>query len=185
MSYHDSGHYARETGEVFRLLRGMLRRVVVTLHNAARWQVTGRQGNNPETFEAEAFAGIGFAARPPANGNPEAIAAAIGGTASTVIIATRDEATRQASVGSLGVGETAVYNDKAVIVIKANGTVEIRLVGGVAVPLATKADLDSLRAIFANWTPVASDGGAALKTAIIAASPLGWHPTGTTVLKGQ
>lgn len=114
--------------------------------------------------------------------------AAVGGTKTPAIVATRDEATRKAAVGNLAEGETAVYNDKAVIVLKADGTVEIRLVGGVAIPLATKQDLIDLRTKLLSWTPVAMDGGAALKlilTTWLGPGPVYSWPAGTTVLKGQ
>lgn len=185
MSYKNSADFARQTGEALRLLRGSIRRMAITLTESAIWRVIGRQGNEPETIDSEQFGGVGFYARPPASGKPEAVVVAVGGAATTAIVATRDEATRAASVGNLAAGETAVYNDKAVIVVKADGSVEIRLVGGAAVPLALKSDLDALRAVFAAWVPVATDGGLALKTAVLAAAPAGWHPVGTTVLKGQ
>jgi hypothetical protein len=105
-----------------------------------------------------------------------------------VLTAFRDEATRQAVAGGLADGETCVYNDKAIIIVKADGTVEIRLAGGVAIALATKADLDKLRANFNSWTPVPNDGGAALKAIMVAAAGILGLPTwpvGTTVLKAQ
>ena len=127
-------------------------------------------------------------ARPPAGVKPEAIAVSIAGNKATAIVATRDEATRQAVAGDLAEDETAIFNTQALVVVKADGTVEIRLAGGVASPLATKADLDKLRANFSSWTPVANDGGAALKAVMTAAGGIlhgsDW-PVGTTVLKGQ
>lgn len=46
-------------------------------------------------------------------------------------------------------------------------------------PLALYSAVTSLKSIFNAWTPVAADGGAALKTALAA-----WNPGGTAVLKG-
>ncbi len=49
-----------------------------------------------------------------------------------------------------------------------------------ALPLATKADLDSLKTVFDAWVVAPSDGGGALKTALES-----WTPAGTSVLKGK
>lgn len=50
--------------------------------------------------------------------------------------------------------------------------------------LATHQDLVSLKNILNSWTPVAMDGGAALKTLLTSLISTGW-PFGTLVTKGQ
>jgi phage gp45-like len=188
MTWRESSDFGKETGELLRLVRGLIRRMRVTLTTGARWQLLGQRGGagGDETIDVEAFTGIGVYARPPSSGNPEAITAAVGGARTPVIVATRDEATRRAVAGDLAEGETAVYNDKAIVVIKADGTVEIRLVGGVAVPLATKADLDVLRTAISSAAIALGAGGAAdiVAKADLALAPKPW-PVGTTVLKAQ
>jgi hypothetical protein len=60
---------------------------------------------------------------------------------------------------------------------------EIRAGGSAA--LALKSDLDDLKASLSAWVPVATDGGAALKTQLTTDGIIGpgW-PVGTTTLKG-
>lgn len=188
MTYRTSEDFAQETSPFRRFVRGMIRRVAVTLTQTARWQVLGQRGGQggDETDEVEPFTGIGFYSRPPRSGNPEAVTAAIGGSKTRAIIATRDEATRQAAVGNLEEGETAVYNDQAVIVVKADGTVEIRLVGGLAVALATKADIDALKSWAATHihnVPGVTAGGATVPSLVPTLAPP--NATGTTVLLAQ
>ncbi|HSR79107.1 MAG TPA: hypothetical protein VLN57_21215 [Xanthobacteraceae bacterium] len=57
---------------------------------------------------------------------------------------------------------------------------------GGAVPLATVPDLNALKSAIQGWMPVANDGGAALKAALLAlfAGPPTW-PAGTTVLEAK
>jgi len=123
--------------------------------------------------------GVGFYARPAATGKPEAVLVNIGSESGhPVLVATRDKTLQVA----LAEDETAVCTSKAVILIKKTGQVCITdRSGGVAVPLATKADLDALRTAITGAVPVGGDGGAALKTAMLA----GTWPVGTQILKGQ
>lgn len=185
MTYRTGEDHAKETGDVLRLLRGMVRRMVVTLTSAARWQLLGQRGGvgGDETVQLEPFTGIGFYSRPPSSGNPEAAVAAIGGTATSVVVATRDEKTRQAVAGDLQEGETAVYNDKAIIIVKADSTVEIRLVGGVAIALPTLADVQAIRNALNGHTHTYIPGtGSPTLTTV---NPVVPAPSGTTVLKAQ
>jgi phage baseplate assembly protein V len=81
-------------------------------------------------------------------------------------------------------GEVTVYNDAgARVALLDDGTVEARSDAGVAVPLATKADLDNLKAAISGAVIVANDGGASLQSTILAA--LEAWPVGTSVLKGE
>lgn len=201
MSYRTSEDHAQETSSFRRFVRGMIRRVAVTLTQTAQWQVLGQRGGQggDETIEVEPFTGIGFYSRPPSSGNPEAIAVAIGGNKAMAVVATRDEATRQKMVGDLGDGETAVYNDLAKLVVKNDGTVAALLPNGIAIPLALQLDLTILRAAISGAAISVGAGGAAT---IVAACDTAattacaglvpprapgtppW-PIGTAVLKGQ
>ena len=77
-------------------------------------------------------------------------------------------------------GDTGTYNHAGLKVqLKASGTIEAGA-SGPFLELATKADLDALKAIFDNWITVPNDGGAALKTDLLA-----WSPSGTTKFKAE
>ena len=178
--------HARATDPLARLLRGLVRRFSVSTTRGALWQLLGLRGldGDDEVTSVEVFHGIGIAARPPASGKPEAIVVNVGGAKAPVIVATRDQKTLDAvlaDVGELEAGSTLVYAAGAVIYVRANGTVEIRTPGGTAGALALEANLTALRAAIQGAVISPGDGGAALKTAILAAS---WT-TGTTVLKGE
>jgi phage gp45-like len=185
MSYRTAEDFAREAREWWRLLRGQIRRGAVTLTSSTLWQVLGQRGGagGDETWNIEPFTGIGIYARPPSSGNPEAIVVAIGGAKTTAIVATRDEATRKLGAGDLAEGETCVFNDKARIIVKADGTVEIRLHGGVAIPLATLADVQAIRAALDGHSHTYVPGSGTPTTTT--ANPAVPAPVGTTVLKAQ
>jgi phage gp45-like len=177
------GDFAAALGEHARRLAGMARRFVVTLSTKAIWQLKGHTLPNGviETRQAEVFSGIGFYSRPADGGKPEAFAIFTGdGGGNPVVVATRDEATRAASVGDLAAGETAIYTDKAVVIVKADGSIEARSVGGVAVELATKADLAKLESAILGATVVGGDGGASLRTTMSAGLPTSLHGAGGT-----
>lgn len=128
MTYRLPKDFADESKSIPRLLGGLIRRMAVTISDAARWQLLGQRGGQggDETVEVENFSGIGFYARPPSSGGkPEAIVAAIGGAKAQVIVATRDEATRAAMAGGIDDDETAVYNSHALLLVKADGTIEV------------------------------------------------------------
>lgn len=177
--------FMKEIGTDARRLAGMLRRFAITLTTRALWQVTGHRlpfdpSGTKETHDAEVFGGIGFYARPPSSGKPQAIAVFLGdGVGRPVVVAVRDEATRQAIAGGLDEGETAVFTDKAIVVIKASGKVEIRSAAGVALPLPTRADLLALTALVASSATYAAFQGA------VAALVAGGWPIGTLTLKAE
>lgn len=180
-----SADKAAATGDLARRAAGMIRRMAVGVTSRTFWQVLGHQllDGLRETRSAEVFQGVGIVARPPNGSSTETIVVfPAGGAAQPVIVGARDVATARAAVGELAPDETAIYTSAAVIVIKAGGTVEIRTPGGTAVPLATKADLEALRSAIVGAATVAGDGGAAFKTALLAAWP---GPVGTTVLKAE
>lgn len=182
---------AEAVGTKARELAGKIRRMIITRASDALWQVLGHTllDDEIETHEAELFGGIGFAARPNATEDVEAIVAFVGdGAASPIIIATRQEA-RRIAVADLAEAETQIHNsaigaNATLIRIKANGTVEIRTAGGVAERLPTMADIAALRATFNSHThsylpgpdPAALTAPPTLPAAVA---------TGTVVLKAQ
>jgi phage gp45-like len=113
---------------------GMVRRMAISLTSKVLWQLVGFQlpDGSKEVSKAEAFTGIGFFARPPSSGSPEAIVVSVGDASAPMIVAVRDEKTRAAIVGALKVGESAVYNDKAIVYVKDDGTIEARTATGLA-----------------------------------------------------
>lgn len=163
----------------------MARRMAITLTSKVLWQLGGFRlpDGSQEVINAEPFTGAGFYSRPPASGQPEAIVINIESASAPMIIAIRDEKTRAAIVGALQLGETAIYTDKSLFKINADGTMEGRSAGGSAGFLGTLADLQALKSAIQGWTPVANDGGAALKTALTTLFA-NW-PVGTTKLKGE
>ena len=182
MTWRSPKDLAVETGEAFRRLSGAIRRLAVTLTDGTRWQVIGKRDGTAgdEVVAVEVFGSIGIYARPPAGAKAEVIAVAPGGARALVAAGARDEATRQAAAGDLEPGETAVYTDKARILIKADGTVEIATLGGTALPLATKADIDALRSYISTHTHPSPAGGST-------GTPSTPPPTaaGTAVLKAE
>ncbi len=177
-------------------LRGLVRRVSLTLTGTvtaakAIWQVSGVRMLNSkiEVFKAEAFTGIGFFARPPANGKPEVIVLNVSADNETpVIVAARDEATRQASAGGIKADETAAFNSQVIFYLKNDGTIEGRTIGGVAVSLAKASELQALAAHFyGHGHP--STGAGPIPTFVPPDPPgaplVNPGQPGTTVLKGQ
>lgn len=127
---------ARQSVEDFRedtsmlRLRNLARRVVVSLTEAAggAWQALGYKlpGDAEDAREkfnnVEMFGGVGVHARPAASGRVEAVIIHIGADEEhPVIVATRDRAMQV----ELEADETAIFNSKTVIRVKADGTVEI------------------------------------------------------------
>lgn len=201
MTWRSAEDFAKETSAFMRFVRGMVRRLEVTLTSGSIWQLRGQRpgpsGGGDEVLKAEVFSGVGFFAR--AAGAAEAIAVAIGGPGSMAVVATRDEATRKKWDGQVPAGATAVFNPQAALIVKPDGTIVAKLLNGVEIPLALKLDLTILRSALST-APIAvgANGAAAVvaacdvaATAAIATlvpprapgSPL-W-PIGTAVLKGQ
>ncbi len=187
------GEHADAISAAARDVLGRIRRMAVTLTSSAIWQVAGHilLDGDLETRPAEAFTGFGFYARPPAGGTPEAIVVFPGGAANAVIVGTRDEKTRREVfkvVGKLAAGETAVFNAGSIVILKADGTIEIRSIGGVAAPVATKADLSTLVTALTTATAaiIAGNptGAAALQALadVLNPAPGAW-PVGTTKVK--
>lgn len=158
---------------------GAIRRMAVTLTSRALWQLTGFRmpdGKIETLPNAEPFLGFGFHARPPANGKPEAIVLMPhGDSKSVLVVAVRDEKTRQAIAGALSGDETAMFNSQAIVVVKADGTVEVRSKNGTAVPLLTFAE-------FMRHVHLAAGATSNTGTPIPVAPPA---LSGTDVIKGE
>lgn len=173
--------HARATDPRDREIRGMLRRLVVDRTTKAAWKLAGYTmlDGRPEVVNAEVFSGVGFYARPPEGVESEVVTAQVGGREQPIVIAARDEQTRAAVAGSLAADETAVFNTEAIVHLKADGTIEAKSVGGTAVPLATKADVQNLVDYIAALTLPVS-GGSAGPPAVPPDDP-----DGTSKLKGE
>ncbi len=167
--------------EPFRVkVTGSIRRMAIALTARTLWQLVGhRVGTQTETIQAETFSGIGFYARPPSTGKPEAIVLMVGDASAPVVVAVRDEKTRAAIAGALAEDESAVFNTKAIVHVKADGTIEARSASGVAKSLATKDDIDALKSWALTHTHPAPGGATS--------APTDPPPDadGTNVLKGE
>lgn len=165
-------------------VKGMVRRMTVTL-TSKLWQVAGFKllDGKTEAFAAEAFTGIGFFARPPASGKPEAIVIMLSGDGDApVITAVRDEKTRAAIAGALKPDESAVFNSQVILHMTDTGEIRARTKNGVAVSLALKSDVQAVVTAHNAHT----HGGVTVGTAVTSvASALSASPTGTTCLKGH
>jgi hypothetical protein len=189
MSRRSTGDHAQETNPQRRAEIGMIRRVVIGSSGGHAWQALGARGvtTRQETASVEVFAGIGFWSRPPASGRPEAIVGHVAAEADhPVIVGLRDEKTRRAIAGALGVDETMLFNSVAVLYLKANGTVEARTASGVAVELALKSDLAALRSALGTAAIALGAGGAAavVTACDVITAPTPW-PVGTKKFKAE
>ena len=149
---HRSADLAHVGSPEFRGLLGRARRMAVRFTERL-WQLTGHKIEGVrETIESEPFSGVGFYARPPAGSKTaEAVVISIGESAQHhVIIATRDEAIRQVWTDELDAGAdvAAMFTSTTIVLIKPDGTVEIRSKDGTAVPLAKASELQALAAAF-------------------------------------
>lgn len=165
--------------------KALVRRLRVVASKGVKWALEGHEDldGNVESEQVEVFPGVGFYSRPKAGRRVEAVVLKVGGESGhPAIVATRDQDGVKA-LGALAADESAVFNSLAHVTIKASGEVHIAAIGGTAAALATKADLDSLKSTINGWTPVANDGGAALKSALLELFP-SW-PVGTTKLRGE
>lgn len=172
------GEHNNAIGPTMRNALGALRRMAVKLTTKPSWQLLGHLLDGVrETPLAEVFSGIGFYARPRASDRAEAAVIHVGGASQPIIVATRNEDVRR-QIANISEDETAVFNSQAILVIKANGTVEIRAANGVAVPLVTRAEFLGHGHLFA---------GTGAPSAPVAVTPPGSSITfpGTSVLKGQ
>lgn len=119
---------------LFVALRGLVRRMGITSGSGPIWKFIGVRmwDGTDETRDVEPFTGIGFYSQPPASGKPEAIVVMVGDANSPACVATRDEATRSASAGDLAADETAIFNSLVRAHCKADGTIELKTILGIA-----------------------------------------------------
>lgn len=164
--------------------RGLVRRMMVSKAANVIWQLAGvRVYNAQESFEAEVFQGVGFAALPPASGSTEAVVVNAGSANVPVIVATRDEKTRSATVpSSFKAGETCVFTPTSIVYLK-DGRVEVRSPSGSAKRLATLDDLNALK----TWIAAHTHSGGILTGGLTGTPslPAPPSPAGTSVLYGE
>lgn len=189
-----SDDFARDTDPLFLQLKGMIRRMAITLTTKALWQLAGFRmpDGSTETMTVEPFTGIGIYARPPSSTQPQAIVVMVGDAKSPAIIAVRDEQTRAAAIAAIAPNgfapdETALFNSQATLYIKADGTLEARSVNGTAVALALKSDVDNLAAYVDGTSTVPSERLILSVSGAFASGAVGGAPpsTGTKKLKGE
>lgn len=186
--------WREETSPERRRGDGMIRRMPVRLTAGVFWRVEGHRlldGRTKEARDAEVFSGVGFYARPAAGAKAEAIVAFLGDDGQNpVVVATRDEAARKA-IAQLEQNSTAMFNAGAnatIVLIKPDGTVEIRRGNGVAAKLPTLADYNALRTFVNAQFSGPGHTHATPSGTTTATTPVGTPPgapAGTVVLKAQ
>lgn len=129
MSNWSTQELAERIGAHRREMAGRIRKMTISITDESSWQMLGHLAIDPtdrENREIEPFTGIGIYARPPAGSDSaEAIVVQVGGSNCPAIVATRDEATRAAVAGGVQPNETAIFNTLAMLLVKANGTIEV------------------------------------------------------------
>lgn len=151
------GDHGNSVSPTARELYGKIRRMVLGV-TSGLWQVIGHLllDGKREGHDAEPFTGIGFYARPGVGSNPEAIVIFLGeGASAPTVIACRDEDVRRAVVGDLSEDETAMFNTRTMIIVRASGIVEIKAPGGVPRKVAFQ---DEVHAIY-SWLTAHTHSG--------------------------
>lgn len=186
---NETEDWRREVSSSVRTGAAMIRRMAVTLTSGAFWRVVGHKliDGKPETRDAEVFSGIGFYSRPKAGHQVDALVVFPGGAANPIIIATRDEDARKAVAAGIAQDETIAFNSSTIVLVKANGTVEIRTAGGTATKLPTLADHNNLRDAFNAHVHLSAAPSNPTGIPVAGPTPLipVVTPSGTTVLKAQ
>lgn len=150
-----SGHGG--LGMVMRKITSVVRRMRITASSGALWSVD----TSDEEDTAENFENAGFASRPAADDNAEAIVLKVGGESGhPVIVATRNRDSFKILEAGEGIeaGETAIYTSSSMVKIRADGTIELGSIGGSRQALATKADIDALKTWAATHTHLYAPG---------------------------
>lgn len=106
-----------------------------------RWIIT----THGEEDTQDVFHGMGFAARPAAGANAEAIAVAVNGYDHHVIVATRDADTLRRVIAKIGLelGEAMVFSSGTVLKCSA-GKIRAQSHDGTPSPLALKSDVQAI-----------------------------------------
>ena len=185
MTWRDAKDLRDDVSPPRRDLLGRFRRMVIKLTSrsgaaSAIWQMLGHRDElgRAETVDVEVFPGVGIYARPKAGGKAEAVIVHVGGPDQPIAVATRNEDIRRQVLADVKEDETAIYTSTAVVLINADGTIEIRSAGGLAVPLATLADVQAIQAALDLHTHAHGDPTVGTGPAVPA-------PTGTTKLRGE
>ncbi|WP_428262894.1 hypothetical protein [Haliangium sp.] len=151
-------------GRGARRLRSLISRRQLALDESDGERVTalGREAldGSVEEDAMDSFGPVGLVGRPAGDATVEAAVAFVGADGAHPIALGYVDGTRRAVIDAVGLGadETVVYNSQAVVKLLADGTVEIRSLGGTAVPLATKADVERLRDEFLAHLHLAPSG---------------------------
>lgn len=187
--------WLKRTSETFARVADLVRRFVARdTSDPALYEVVGfRDGEDEERDTLEVFGTLGCVARAPADDDTELVAVAVNARDHHVVVAARDVATLRAVVESVGLGsdETVVYTSRAVVKLRADGTVEVRALDGTARPLAYKSDVDAVNARVAALELVFNghvhSGGTLPGGVTGSTTPAATSATveGTSVLKGQ
>ncbi len=183
-----------------RRLRALLswRRLDLDESTGDRATALGREDETGavETDEMDVLAPVGIIARPEANVTVEALVGFVGADGDHPVVLNTLDHGRRAIIDAVGLDadETVVYTQQAILKITADGTVEIRSIGGTAVQLATKADVAALKAHFDQHKHAGAFGGTGSAPALTTAptqNPLGTPidtapaPDGTSVLLAE
>ena len=107
-----SSDLAAGNGQLARKVAGMVRKMMVLFTAKGIWELEGFRALK-ERVRAEVFQGVGFWARPPANAKIQAIVVSVGDSDNPVVIAIRDERTRQAVANALADDEAIQYEREA------------------------------------------------------------------------
>lgn len=162
-----------------RIVNMIARGVVQLANDSTRLQLLQLGVLAGETVDsAEHFQPYGFSSIP-LPGAEAVVAFPNGDRSHPLVLAAADR--RYRPTGGQG-GEVTLYNNaNARVILKANGTIEIRSSGGTAVALATKADIDALK----TWasTHIHTSGGPGNPTTAPTAPPP--SAAGTSKLKGE
>lgn len=170
MSYKTAADYKREQGPDARTNASRIRRMLLGVTSRVFWQLVGYKSHETKqpTTDAENFSGIGFYARPRSSDRAEAILASVADARHSVIVATRNEDVRKV-MADLDEDETAIFTSSAIVIINADGTVEVRSQLGVAQSLANE--------VYRTAEDVMLTAVAALCTAIAGmTAPAGTYP---------
>ena len=154
----------------------LVKALVTAVNDTGQIQLVKLSGLSGEHQDGvERLQSYGLTSNPPSGS--EAVVAYLGGNRDHGVVIVCDNGAFR--VTGLASGEVSIWSQyEQQILLKADGSVEITAPAGVSVgtgsdSVAMAAKVDALwnafYTMFSAWTPVAQDGGAALKTAFTAA----------------